>query len=341
MKKVFVALKPFNNKVYYNNAALDEHSKNGSSYLIAARKVLAQKNITLNTIDTIPNTPTLKDVYMDVPYPWELKLWFRLLKNKKKSILFIVEPPVVNPFNHMKLFHLFFSKIYTFDDDVIDNVKYFKYFEPKSTENMKIKKVPFKNKELLILMNTNLAPFLQFRLLSLQTRELYSERVKAIDFFDKNYPDDFSLYGRGWNKPQRFSILQRLFGYKKYKTYKGEFLQRERYKILSHYKFSLCLENSVTTGYITEKIIDYFKGGCVPIYLGAPNITDYISEKCFIDYRKFKNFEELVQFLKTMDEKTYNSYLRKIKKFILSKEFLAKWSSEAFAKFFLKIISNR
>lgn len=339
MKKIFIALKPFNNKVYYKNAVLDEYSKDGSSYLIAARKLLAQKNITMNTIDIATDTPTQKDVYMDVPYPWELKLWIRLLKNSKKSILYIVEPPIVNPFNHMRIFNLPFSKVYTFDDDVVDNIRYFKYFEPKSKEFMETKIVPFKNKKLLVLMNSNLSPFLPFRLLSLPIRELYSERIKAIDFFDRKYPDDFSLYGRGWNNPQRFSILQRLFGYKKYKTYKGEFLQKDRYKILSQFKFSLCFENSVHTGYITEKIIDYFKGGCVPVYFGAPNITDYISDKCFIDYRKFKNLEELAEFLKVMDEKTYNSYLKEIKKFLFGKEFLNKWSSNAFAKFFLKAIS--
>ena len=196
-----------------------------------------------------------------------------------------------------------------------------------------------KNRHLLILMNTNLSPFLPFRLLSLSTKEFYSERIKAANFFDKYYPRDFSIYGRGWNKPQRFSIIQRLFGYKKYRTYKGSFPQKDKYKILSRFKFCLCFENSEVSGYI-EKISDYLKGGCVPIYLGAPNITDYISKKCFIDFREFKNYEELASFLEFMDEKTYNSYVREIKKFLSSKEFENRWTTKAFTKLFLKAISS-
>lgn len=340
MKKEFIALKPFNNKVFYNNAIFNEHSLTGSAYLIATQKLLAKRNIILNTIDISTNTPTQKDIYMDVPYPWELKLWVRILKNSKKSILFIVEPPIVNPFNFMKIFHLFFFKIFTWKDNLIDNIKYYKYYHPKSKEGIGTKQIPFKNKKFLILMNGNLLPFLPFRLLSLSTKQLYTERIKAIEFFDTYYPSDFYLYGKGWNKPQRFNTAQRLFGYKKYKTYQGEFPQKNKYKILSNFKFALCFENSEINGYISEKIIECFKVQCVPIYLGAPNIEDYISSKCFIDFRKFKNYKELIEFLNTIDENTYNTYIRNIKDFLLSKEFSKRWSTDAFAKVFYKSITE-
>ena len=239
MQKKFIALKPFNNKVFFKNAVLDRHSKFGSAYLIAAKELLAKRNIIINTIDIDPGTATEKDVYMDVPYPWQLILWLRIIRNQKKNILFMPEPPLVNPFNYMKIFHHLFSKIYTWNDSLVDNKKYFKYSIIKKTKGIKIEEVPFKNKKLLILMNSNLSPFLPFRLLSLSTKEFYSERIKAANFFDKYYPTEFSIYGRGWNKPQRFSIIQRLFGYKKYKTYKGSFPQEDKYKILSEYKFCL------------------------------------------------------------------------------------------------------
>lgn len=338
MQKKVIGLKPFNNKVFYNNSIFNEHSQTGSPWLIAAQKLLAKKNIIMNTIDLAPDNTTQKDVYMDVPYPWELKLWLRILKNIKKNILFIVEPPIINPFNHMQLFHGFFSKIYTWNDKYVDNIKYFKFFFPRLKKDIEIKQIPFKNKALLILMNSNLAPFLPFRLLSLSTKQLYTERIKAINFFDTYYPSDFCLYGRGWNNPQRFNILQRFFGYKKYKTYKGEFAEKDKYKILSKFKFCLCFENSEITGYI-EKIIEYNNVGCVPIYLGAPNITDFISNKCFIDYRKFNNYEKLMEFISQMDEKTYNAYLSEIEKFLSNKESLKRWSPDAFAKLFLKAIS--
>lgn len=249
------------------------------------------------------------------------------------------EPPIVNPFNHMKIFHLFFSRVYTWNDNIVDNVKYFKYYLPVTTKFIKTKRIPFKDKKLLIMMNMNWLPFLPFKLLSLLTKELYTARIKALEFFDTYYPQDFSLYGRGWNKPQRFSIKQRLFGYKKYKTHKGKFLQKDKYKILSKFKFCLCFENCEISGNISEKIFDCFKGGCVPIYLGAPDISDFLPEKCFIDFRKFNNYMNLAKFLKAMDENTYNKYQKNIEKFLLSEEFLERWSSDAFAKVFLKAIS--
>lgn len=339
MTKVYIALKPFNNKVFYKNAILKDNSENGSHYLIAAKKLLSKSNIILNTIDQDNDRYTKKDIYMDVPYPWEVNFWFRIIKNNSKSILFIVEPPIVNPFNHMRIFHFPFSKIYTQNDSWVDDWRYFKFFLPKILSGERSKPIPFKNKKLLILMNGNLTPFLPFRLLSLSTKELYTERIKAINFFDTNYPEDFQLYGRGWNKPQRFNILQGLLGYKKYKTYQGKFLQKDKYKILSKFRFSLCFENCETIGYVSEKIIDCFKARCVPVYLGAPDINDHISPKCFIDYRKFNSFKQLAEYLESMNEQTYNTYIKEIDKFLSSEQFLNNWTSKAFAKTFLKAVN--
>lgn len=339
MIKRFVALKPFNNKIYYQNEIFNLHSFRGSAYLIAAKKLLSKRGIEINTVDIAPNIPTLKDIYMDLPYPWEIQRWIRIIKNTKKNILFIGEPPIVNPFNHMKIFHIFFSKIYTWNDNIVDNKKYFKYYLPVTTERVKTKLVLFKDKKLLVMMNMNWLPFLPFKLLSLQTRELYTERVKAIDFLDKFYPLDLYLYGRGWNRPQKFSIKQKIFGYKKYKTYQGEFDQKDKYKILSQFKFCLCFDNNEINGNISEKIIDCFKAGCVPVYWGAPNIKKDINYRCFINYREFKNLTDLIEFLKGMSEKTHSEYLKNIKAFLSSKEFYEKWSPEAFARLFAKAIS--
>lgn len=339
MRNRFIALKPFNNKVFYKNGVFNEHSETGSSYLIAARKLLAKKNILMNTIDIAPQKPTYKDIYTDVPYPWNLKLWLRIIKNSRKSILFIVEPPIVNPFNHMKLFHLFFSKVYTWNEDFVDNRKYFKYYIPNKTAGIKIKQIPFKNKKLLIMMNANWLPFLPFKLLSLPTKELYTERVKAINFFDTHYPNNFYLYGKGWNKPPRFSIRQKPLGSKKYKTYKGSFLSKDKYKILSKFKFCLCFENCEIKGNISEKIIDCFKAKCVPVYWGAPDVKEYIPESCFIDFTKFKSLNELFIYLKNMEEAEYNIYIQNIQKLLQDKRFKDRWFENGFAQIFLQSLT--
>ena len=58
----------------------------------------------------------------------------------------------------------------------------------------------------------------------------------------------------------------------------------ELIQIYSQYKFFICFENSKTDGYVTEKKFNVFLSGSIPIYDGAPNITDYIVPGSFIQY---------------------------------------------------------
>ena len=58
----------------------------------------------------------------------------------------------------------------------------------------------------------------------------------------------------------------------------------ELISIYSQYKFIICFENSKTDGYVTEKIFNVFLSGSIPIYDGAPNVTDYIISGSFIQY---------------------------------------------------------
>ncbi len=46
---------------------------------------------------------------------------------------------------------------------------------------------------------------------------------------------------------------------------------------LAPYRYSVVIENSRQTGYITEKVIDAFLCRTVPIYWGAPDIGDYFN----------------------------------------------------------------
>ena len=58
----------------------------------------------------------------------------------------------------------------------------------------------------------------------------------------------------------------------------------ELIKLYSQYKFIICFENSKTPGYITEKIFNVFLSKSIPIYDGAPDIGDFISDRSFIIY---------------------------------------------------------
>jgi Glycosyltransferase family 10 (fucosyltransferase) C-term len=47
--------------------------------------------------------------------------------------------------------------------------------------------------------------------------------------------------------------------------------------VFAGYKFCIAMENSSTRDYVSEKLFDALDAGCVPIYMGAPNIvSDYL-----------------------------------------------------------------
>ena len=52
--------------------------------------------------------------------------------------------------------------------------------------------------------------------------------------------------------------------------------------VMNKYKFILCVENSYTYGYVTEKIFNCFAAKTIPIYSGAPDIDDYINKSSYI-----------------------------------------------------------
>ena len=75
------------------------------------------------------------------------------------------------------------------------------------------------------------------------------------------------------------------------------------------------MENTSFPGYHTEKILDSFKSGCIPVYLGSNTITEIIPKDCFIDIRNYANPIDLYEYLINMPESSYLNYYNAIKKF--------------------------
>ena len=55
--------------------------------------------------------------------------------------------------------------------------------------------------------------------------------------------------------------------------------------------------------YITEKVFDSMFSGCIPIYMGCPNIKEEIDPNTFIDLRDFSSYSDLLFLFKKYDEK--------------------------------------
>lgn len=234
----------------------------------------------------------------------------------KNNYLIMLESKIIKADNYNIDYHKYFKKIFTWDDVLVDNKKYIKINYPqKIPEDLDYNQ----NKK------ENLCTTIVANKFNTHSLELYTERKKAIRWFDKNHPEEFDFYGMGWDEYYFKGILSRLnrvdFLLKimkpRYSSYKGSIESKK--EILKKYKFAICYENARDIpGYITEKIFDCFFSYCVPIYLGAPNITEHILADTFIDRRKFKTYKELYNYLKNMSDKEYVSYLDAIKNFIKS-----------------------
>ena len=84
----------------------------------------------------------------------------------------------------------------------------------------------------------------------------------------------------------------------------------------------MCYENiRDEPGYITEKIFDCMRGGAVPIYWGASNITDYVEEGAFIDRRAFESDADLVAYVRSVSEEDSCTYLSVIQEYLRSQRF--------------------
>ncbi len=73
---------------------------------------------------------------------------------------------------------------------------------------------------------------------------------------------------------------------------------------LRDYKFSIAVENGVHDNYFTEKILDCFLTGVIPIYKGCPNIGEFFNVEGIIT---FSTQEELVDIVSNLSDNDYHS----------------------------------
>lgn len=115
---------------------------------------------------------------------------------------------------------------------------------------------------------------------------------------------------------------ERLEFFKKLNQYKqvdsgGKILNNIDTKIIdkiefqNQYKFSIAFENSKSSGYCTEKIVDAFAAGSIPIYYGDINVNKVFNEKAFINIKNSNDFNKAIELIKKIDkdDMLYNQYI--------------------------------
>jgi hypothetical protein len=164
--------------------------------------------------------------------------------------------------------------------------------------------------------------------------ELHTKRLEAIEFFGGR--KRLCLYGPGWSELQK---LPRDWQ-RRLRQILGNLNPRacdDKIATISGYKFAICYENVIYPGYVTEKIIDCFVAGVVPVYLGAPDIEKHVPVDSFIDMRKFKQFSDLEAYLDQISEEQAQKLLKAGKAFLQSQEG-QKYSFTGLATLLTKVI---
>ncbi len=269
-----------------------------------------ENGIEFLTLDQVAGPEALDAVvFMDRPR-MDNPMVARLLDADIAKYLCIFETEVIKPDNWDPLFHARFDRVFSWSDAHVDHQKVIKLnfaIDTESAYDIDVLKSAFCQRKLCTLIAG--------AKMARHPNELYSERVRAIHWFEAHAPGAFDLYGVGWNAAD-------------FPSYRGAV--QDKLATLSRYRFAICYENAQGfPGYITEKILDCFRAGVVPVYLGAPNIAQWIPRDCFIDREAFGSQEELHEYLAGMDAASHAAYLERIRSFLASAQAYA-FSTECF-----------
>jgi hypothetical protein len=198
------------------------------------------------------------------------------LYENKKLYAWLLESPLIKSksYEFIKENHDKFEKIFTFDKDLLVLSDKF-IFTPIGGCWIR------DNERKIYDKNLNIS------IISSNKRQLFGHKLRhnIINTFSEDFNID--IFGGGYN-----FIENKIEG-------------------LKNYKFSIVVENCKSDFYFTEKIIDCFQTGTIPIYWGCPSINNFFKlDKNFI----FDNLEELENILKKIQNKEilYNDYFNDV-----------------------------
>jgi len=116
-----------------------------------------------------------------------------------------------------------------------------------------------------------------------QALDFHRVRTQILDAIEKDENLDIGVFGKG-----RTFIPEKIEG-------------------LRDFRYSIAIENSLTDNYWTEKLSDCFLAMTVPIYLGAPNASDFFPVKSMIRVSEEQLTSGLSDLLGQLSKEDYES----------------------------------
>ena len=319
-------------------------SDNALAPFVYLRDWLQERGIGVHTADLLeghPSTGRAINIYISLG----LRSRYRRLARRPGVVcsgFFTFESPVVLPALYSRLHEIgrTFRRVFCFSPEealqpfLRGRVRLTQFMLPQSFEDVHQDVWSRRDRQFLVMINAH-------KQTRVRVNELYSERLRAIEFFNRY--GEIDVYGRDFDGPpvrMATRMPRALARLERKARMQWEALHpptdplrvaarqafrgpREPRKAdtLGRYTFALCFENSALEGCIPEKIFDCFYAGTVPIYWGAPDIERWIPRECFVDMREFESYTELRDFLRSRSPDHVEGYRVAAREFLRSEQF--------------------
>jgi len=194
----------------------------------------------------------------------------------KYKIAWAFESPVIKPYvyTHIKEIEDKFDYIYICKPELHRNAKYKQCYFGACWVPEQLCKIYDKTKMLsIIASNKNYA----------QGHKLRHEVIS------KNPHPELELWGSGYN------------------WFSDE--PEGRVSPFRDYRYVIVIENCQYPGYLTDKIVDCFATGCIPIYWGCPDIGDHFNTEGFYVWNTYEELQEILDKISAEDYDSKRAYV--------------------------------
>jgi hypothetical protein len=102
--------------------------------------------------------------------------------------------------------------------------------------------------------------------------QLHDARLQVLLAFAARQA--IEVFGTGWDHLERVPLQWQNQLRSHSDIFRGPC--QDKCEVMSLYRMAIVFENVACPGYVTEKVVDAIAAGCVPIYRGAPDISEHV-----------------------------------------------------------------
>lgn len=273
-------------------------------------------------------------LYFEDNHDYAINFIIKILKNKYKIKISNKNPDylIYNVFgcNHTKLIYNNSIKIAIFTENQIPDFNIADYAISNSHINYLDRHLnnPYYLINILKLVNNYNFKIIRNKVIKSQKKNKFCAAVISNFWHTDNVRLDFI------NELNKYKIVDMGGQYKNNVGYISN-----KIKFLFSYKFSIAMENTEGDGYVSEKIIESFLAGTIPIYYGSYMIDEFINLNSFILIKGKEDMNKKIEYIKNIDN-NYNLFQYILSQNVLIDEKVWKKSKNEFQEFLFNIFEQ-